>query len=119
MAGRPKTMVKRVTPLEEAAYQLYRDLCKLRPEQYAARRYDKLETQGELCSYWNGTVRAVEEAWECLQELLEVLEERAGLPYRLLYQQRARARGLLKEPLTQLLEESVGAGESVGNRGEG
>ena len=104
-------------PLEEIAYQLYRDLCKLRPAQYAARQYDQddeAETQSDLCSYWNGAVEAVRDGWEALEELLELLEERAGLPYRTLYLQRARSRGLLEMPLGQSVEESVASGEDKG-----
>ena len=118
MAGRPKTMVKRVTPLEEAAFWLYRDLHGMRPAQYAARQYDEEETQDELCSCWNEAVEEVGEALDRLQELLELLEQRAGLSHRLLYLQRARSRGLLKEPLGQPVEEPVALeGESVESGG--
>ncbi|MCX7428905.1 MAG: hypothetical protein NTW96_25170 [Planctomycetia bacterium] len=120
MAGRPKTATRNVGALEERAYGLFVDLVKLRPKQYAARRHDDEDLQGELCSCWNRAVEAVEEAWECLQELLEGLERRAGLPYQLLYLQRERSRGLLKGPLAQPVEKSAGSeGEFVESGGDG
>ena len=114
MAGRPRTAARNVAALEERAYGLFSDLVKLRPKQYAARQGDDDDTFGELGLCWNECVEAVKEAWECLQELLELLERRAGFPYRSLYLERARTRGLLKGSLGQPVEEPVGSeGESV------
>ena len=114
VAGRPRMMATRVTPLEDTAYQLYRDLCRVRPAQYAARQDAEEDTQDELCLSWNEAAQAVLEAWECLQELLELLEQRAKLPYQLLYLQRARSRSLLNGRLGQPVEEPVGSGRQGG-----
>ena len=112
MAGRPRTQAKRVAEVEERVYASYTALEKLRPKQYAARQYEDEETQDELCLCWNGAVEEAKEAWWCLEELLELLEQRAGSPS--LYLDRARARGLLNEPLGQPVEESVASGEDTG-----
>ena len=95
MAGRPKTMVKRLAEVEERVYASYTALEKLRPKQHAARRHEDEETQDELCLCWNVAVEEAKEAWGYLEELLQLLEERAGSPS--LYLDRARSRGLLKE----------------------
>jgi hypothetical protein len=95
MAGRPKTQAKRLAEIEERVYAVYMDLEKLRPKQYAARQYEDEETQDELCLCWNIAVEETKETWGYLEELLVLLEQRAGLPS--LYLQRRKLRGLLKE----------------------
>ena len=57
-------------------------------------------------------VGEAKEAWGYLEELLQLLEERAGAPS--LYLDRARSRGLVNEPLGQPVEESVASGEDKG-----
>ena len=112
MAGKPRTMAKRVAEVEERVYASYAALEKLRPAQYAARQDEDEEWQDEVCLLWNAAVEGAREAWGLLEELLQLLEERAGLPS--LYLDRARARGLLNEPLGQPVEGSVPSGEDKG-----
>lgn len=95
MAGRPRTQAKKLAEIEERLYACYVDLEKLRPKQYAARQDEDEETQHELCLCWNDAVEEAKEAWWCLEELLQLLEARAGSPA--LYLDRARSRGLLNE----------------------
>ena len=95
MSGRPRTQAKRLAEVEERVYACYTDLEKLRPAQHAARQYEDEETQDELCLCWNVAVEEAKEAWWYLEELLQLLEERAGLPS--LYLQRRKLRRLLKE----------------------
>lgn len=95
MAGRPRSMAMRTAELEVRAYTLNADLEKLRPKAYAARADEDEAMQDELCLAWNEAVEATQEGWWSIEELLELLERRAGTP--LLYLDRARSRGLLKE----------------------
>ena len=74
MAGRPKTMVKKVAPLEETAFQLYLDLYEMRPAQYAAR--EGIEGEDRLAWWWNEAARTVRTASMAVSILLGQLEER-------------------------------------------
>ncbi len=100
MAGRPKTMVRKVTAFEEVAYQLACDLCTARPGQYAAR--DGHEGDDEVCLRWNQAAHAVQVALIATGELLGALERKAGLgeePER----QRLAERGLAVEEEAELV----------------
>lgn len=92
MAGRPKTMVKRVTSLEERAFHLALDLCHIRPAQYAAREGEEGD---DVAFWWNRACRAVGIASVNVAALLCQLEERAGLDWEALEQEREQRRGLL------------------------
>ena len=93
MAGRPRTMAKRLTELEEAALQLNLNLCALRPAQYAARQGE--EGDDELAVRWNEAVHAVGMGSIAVALLLGQLEERAGLDWVALEGQREQRRGLV------------------------
>ena len=91
MAGRPKTMVKKVAPLEETAFQLYLDLYEMRPAQYAAR--EGVEGEDRLAWWWNEAARTVWTASMAVSILLGQLEERAGLDSEALEREREMRRG--------------------------
>ena len=93
MAGRPRTMAKRLAELEEAAFQLNLNLCALRPAQYAARQGD--EGDDELAVWWNEAVHVVGMGSIAVALLLSHLEERAGLDWENLERQREQRRGLV------------------------
>ncbi len=100
MAGRPKTMLKRVAAIEERAFELAVDVCQARPQQYAGREGD--EGDDEFALWWNRAAREVQMASIALNCLLTALEEKAGLgedPER----KRLEERGLLpsEEPETE------------------
>ena len=92
MAGRPKTMVKKVAPLEETAFQLYLDLYEMRPAQYAAR--EGVEGEDRLAWWWNEAARTVRTASMAVSILLGQLEARAGYDSEALERQRDQRRGL-------------------------
>jgi hypothetical protein len=92
MAGRPKTMVKRMTALEETAFQLAVDIHAARPRQYAEREGKKGDD--ELALSWNRACRAVGTASIAVAIHLSLLEERAGLDSETLERQREERRGL-------------------------
>ena len=92
MASRPKTMVKRVTALEEAAFQLNVDVCTARPRQYAEREGNERD---ELGKWWREAARAVGMASIAVAILLARLEERAGLDWEALEREREQRRGLV------------------------
>ena len=90
MAGRPKTMAKRVAEIEERAFQLDEDLCALRPAQYA--EIAGKEGDDDLAVMWNEAARAVVGASFAVADLLCCLEERARLDFEALQQQRDQQR---------------------------
>ncbi len=75
MAGRPKTMAKKLTELEERAYQLSVDLGKLCPHQY--REWREEWDEDDYSAVWNRAVRAMEAASDASRYLLMFAEERA------------------------------------------
>ena len=91
MAGRPKTMAKRLAEIEERAFRLSVDLCKLRPYQYRER--EGAEGEDEYAAVWNAAVRATSSAANAVNHLLGLAEERAGLDFDVLDAERDRRRG--------------------------
>lgn len=104
MAGRPKTMAKRVAPLEETAFQLYLDICAVRPAQYKAREGE--EGDDKLAWWWNIACRSVRKGFFTVSVLLKLLEEHAGLDWEELERQRDQQRGLWEEEAADNGEEN-------------
>ncbi len=93
MAGRKQTMAKRLTELEDRAFQLAVDVTTARPKIYAAR--EGTENEDELSACWNEAARAVGMASIAVAILLGRAEERAGLDWETLERQREQRRGLM------------------------
>ncbi|MEN6405968.1 MAG: hypothetical protein ABFC77_05795 [Thermoguttaceae bacterium] len=70
-------MLKRVSELEERAYQLAVDVRATRPKQYADR--ENSEGDDEVALAWNEAAAAVGAAANSMDALLFYLEEKAGL----------------------------------------
>ena len=90
MAGRPKTMAKRVAEIEARAYQVDEDLCALRPARVA--KCAGNEGDDDLARMWNEAAMAVVGASFAVADLLCCLEERARLDFEALQQQRDQQR---------------------------
>ncbi len=77
MAGRPKTMAKRVAALYERAEQLLDDLLATRPAQYAKDR--GVAGDGSLASLWSEAADTAFDCADAFDELLCRLKQRAGI----------------------------------------
>ena len=107
MAGRPRTMAKRLAQLEASAFETYRSLEALRPPQHAARQGEEGD---DLACAWNEACRALGMASIALSILLEYAEERAGLDWVALERQREQRRGLVpSEAAEDSTEHATGA----------
>ena len=93
MAGRPKTMAKKVALLEEQAFALAVDVAATQPQQYRDRQEDN--AKDELGWWWREAARAVGMASIAVAILLARLEERAGLDWEALEREREQRRGLV------------------------
>ncbi len=91
MAGRPKTMAKKLAEIEERAFGVYSDLLELRPCQYAAREGG--EGEDKIARWWNVACQAMGEASLTAHILLGHIEERAGLDWEALEREREERRG--------------------------
>jgi len=74
MAGRPKTMAKKLAVIEERAYQLSVEVDKLCPRQYHERCSDWNEL--DYGAAWYRALAAAKAAADALNYVLGVLEER-------------------------------------------
>jgi len=92
MAGRPRTMAKRLAAIEELAHELAIALLELRPRQYAARAGN--EGGDDLARWWNEACRAMGMASIAVGILLGCVEERAGLDWEASERARQERRGL-------------------------
>ncbi len=59
MAGRPRTMVRKIDELEQAAFDVADKLFQLVPEQYLTRDSD----EDEFALMWKGAINAANDAW--------------------------------------------------------
>ena len=75
MAGRPKTMAKKLTDLEETAYQLSIDVGKLCPHQY--REWQAGWDEDTFGAVWYRAVAATKVAADAVDYVLGLAEERA------------------------------------------
>ena len=87
-------MVKKVAAFEERAWQLCQDLYELWPEQYAEREGTENVDDDPVCFWWNKSVWGADMVSCCLENLLRLLEHKAGLGEEPERQRRAE-RGLL------------------------
>ena len=94
VAGRPRTQAKRLAEIEERAFRLNVDLCRLRPAWCAEQEGNERDELGE---WWNRACRDVGMASTSAAMLLSLLEERAGLDWEALERQREQRRGLWVE----------------------
>ena len=95
MAGRRKAMSRRLTELEERAFQLSVDVTAARPMIYAKRQGS--EGEDETSATWNRAVYAVSVASIAVSIVLDMVAERAGLDWETLQHEREQRRGLLVE----------------------
>lgn len=75
MAGRPRTMAKRVLKLEQRADELYGDFLELIPRQYERNTPRK----APLHAAWHSAMVAVETVSDAFYQLSDLLRERAGI----------------------------------------
>ena len=75
MAGRPKTMAKKLTEIEERAYQLSVDVGKLCPHQY--RDWKDGWDEDNYGAVWYRAVAATKVAADAVNYLLGLCEEKA------------------------------------------
>ena len=75
MAGRPKTMAKRVDCLEVAAFQLVDAILQTIPEQYQA-DFEKGDLVGQA---WNESYNTAADLWMAIGDLGELLRKKAGI----------------------------------------
>ncbi len=76
MAGRPIKMAEKVTALEAKMSEVFRLFLDCLPDQYSNRR-----PTDPLGQAWNDTMNAFDEAEEYLEELAEMLREKAGVTW--------------------------------------
>ncbi len=104
MAGRPKTMAKKLAEIEERAFGVYSDLHKLRPHQYAAREGN--EGDDNVARFWNSVCRGAEWLSLTAHILLSCIEERAGLDWETLMSERERRRGFASDESAEEAEKA-------------
>lgn len=75
MAGRPKTMAKRVGVLEEQAVWLSLEVFKARPSQYR----EKPDAGDPINAAWNDAMEIAHMASICLERLGDLLRKKAGI----------------------------------------
>jgi len=75
MAGRPRTMAKKLTEIEERAYQLSVDVGKLCPDQY--REWKSGWNEDDYGAVWYRAVAATKVAANLVNYVLGLAEERA------------------------------------------
>ena len=75
MAGRPRTMAKRVTALEDRALQLTDDLLKIVPSQYLGHPNDG----DPFNAAWNRAVDRVHDSMYAFAGLGNLVREKAGI----------------------------------------
>ena len=78
MAGRPTRMAERVAKLEVRAFELQEDLRRAAPQQYLERSSCGTDPLG-LCAAWNNAVETSEDAYYAVEELADILRDRAGI----------------------------------------
>ena len=79
MAGRPRTMVRKIEALELAAYELAEKLLQIIPEQYLAQEGDLDEWSDRVAASWRYTLDGVVAGWLRLRYLNGLLRQKAGL----------------------------------------
>ena len=75
MAGRPRTMLRRVERLEVAAYELADAVFQAIPEQYRTRRND----DDYIAEVWRKALDAAISAWGRTTDLGQALRGKAGI----------------------------------------
>lgn len=75
MAGRPKTMARKITELEARALQLAQDYFELMPKMYR----DQVNPQDPINQSWNKTLDQVMGLLKAIEQLGDLYRAKAGI----------------------------------------